>query len=73
MNKPVGLEIEHLSTGSLFGNHGGGAPLLYKETLFIGTPGDMIKKALKMGISLHRSPAGELGAGEYLPGTMRDV
>jgi hypothetical protein len=26
-----------------------------------------------MGISLHRSPAGELGAGEYLPGTMRDV
>ena len=37
--------------------------MLYKETLFIGTPGDMLKKALKMGISLHRSPAGELGAG----------
>jgi len=37
--------------------------LLYKETLFIGTPGDMLKMALKMGISYHRSPTGELGAG----------
>jgi len=48
------LETEHLSIGSLFGNHRGGGvlywglceegeTLLYKETLFIETPGDMFQ------------------------------
>jgi len=40
----------------------GRAPLL-------GTLGDMLRKALDMGISLHRDPAGEPG-GESLAGTL---
>ena len=39
----------------------GRAPLM-------GTLGDMLRKALDMGISLHRGPTGEPG-GDFLAGT----
>ena len=47
--------VASLSEGALCGEPGGRAPLL-------GTPKDMVNKALKMGVCFHRSPAfGEHG------------
>jgi hypothetical protein len=45
--------------------------LFYRETLFIGVSGDMEKKALETGISVHRGPFGN-PEGTRLPGTLRD-
>jgi len=60
------LEEECLSLRELCeGNLEGGAPLL-------GTLEDVKRKALEMGISLHRGPSGEHGTGHIYWGLMKD-